>query len=639
MKSWPLIIALVALLLSLSTTSCRCSDDGALATLTARQGNVTRDTRATLAQWVDAEVNSTFSLGDGVRTIEQSTAMLELVDASRLKLLPKTILRFSDALPGANQHAFDVETGGAILETGESGVVLKTSLGLARIEAKSKVVLRRIDRGLRFEVQVGTARLETSEGRWALGRGEVAVLTGAAAVQALPDATAPTAAPEVSGLAPPKVAEFTDSITGQVLGTGVSLKKPGEQGFTQLTPGALELPRGSTAQVKRGSRLTVSHRGSTAALSGDGTYRVAGASGALVTVEQGSLSLTGAPTRVLVPGGAILTTDGTSASVDAGRKDTRVRVQIGKVSVEGASGTTEVAAGQEGLLDREGVVKLEGVGLAYADIVVDVGESFVVHDPMPPTAVRFRFAGACADGGIVEVKGIAGPEFAAGKGSVALPFTPGHYGYSLHCLKAEANGVPAVASGTLTVVQDAGTRPVPKAPPATGLETDGRSYTVMYQNQLPKVSLRWSSAPPEAKSFSLVHQFPTGSKSYETTSPSYVFASGALRAGTHVFYFEGGGKVSRWTTVRILFDNKAPTVSLQTPANLDAAPGDRVTIAGVAQRGWRVEINGKPADLDAQHRFSQEVEMPTDERSLAVRLTHPRQGTHIYLRRAAGLHD
>ena len=127
---WPLILALLALLVSLSATSCRCSDDGTLATLTERQGNVTRDTSATLKEWVDAQLNSTFALGDAVRTSDGSTAILDLADASRLKVQPKTILRFSDAPPGANQHAFDIETGGAVLETGDRGVVLRASLGL-----------------------------------------------------------------------------------------------------------------------------------------------------------------------------------------------------------------------------------------------------------------------------------------------------------------------------------------------------------------------------------------------------------------------------------------------------------------------------------------------------------------------------
>ena len=639
MKSWAFIVALLALLLSLSATGCRCSSDEVLATLTARQGNVTRDTRSTLAQWVDAKVNGTFSLGDGVRTLEQSTAMLELADASRLKIQPKTILRFTDTLPGANQHAFDVAMGGAILETGKRGVVLKTSLGLARIEANSKVVLKRVDRGLWFEVQVGTARLESGEARRTLKRSEVAVLTGQAVVHELRDAAAPRAAPETSGQVPPKVANIADLITGLVEGRGVSLKQPGKRGFTKLTPGALELRRGSTVRVKKGSRLTISHRGTTAALTGDGTYNVAGAPGALVTVEHGSLSLRGDSTRVLVPGGAIVTNDGTSASVASVSNGTRIRVQIGKVSIEGASGATEVAAGQEALLDRDGAIKLEGVGLAYADIVVDAGESFVVHDPMPPTAVRFQFAGACADGGVVKVKGRTNPGFAVGKGSVALPFPPGQYDYSLQCLQADGLGGPAVASGRLTVVKDAGTRPMPKAPPATGIETDGRTYTVVYQNQLPRVSLSWSNAPPDAQSFSLVHRSPAGTKKYSTNSPSYTFVSGALSAGTHVFYFEGGNKVSRWTTIRIRFDNKAPTATLKTPANLAAAPGDRVTIAGVAQLGWRVEIDGKPALLDAQQQFNQEAAMPTDERALVVRLTHPRHGTHIYLRRATDHHD
>jgi hypothetical protein len=160
----------------------------------------------------------------------------------------------------------------------------------------------------------------------------------------------------------------------------------------------------------------------------------------------------------------------------------------------------------------------------------------------------------------------------------------------------------------------------------------------MYQNQLPSVSLAWSKAPSSG-SFSLVHRSNGGQRRYKVGSAAYSFRSGSLQEGQHVFYFEGGGKVSRQTTVRIRFDNKAPTASLKTPANLNVAQGEKVIIAGVAQPGWKVEINGKAAKVDGEQRFSQEAEMPGGERALAVRLTHPRRGTHIYVRRAAGTHD
>jgi len=179
---------------------------------------------------------------------------------------------------------------------------------------------------------------------------------------------------------------------------------------------------------------------------------------------------------------------------------------------------------------------------------------------------------------------------------------------------------------------------MPKKPPSTGVEADGRTYTVMYQNQLPAVSLRWSKAP-SGTGFVLSHRSAAGNRSYKVSTPAYSFRSGALPEGAHTFYFEGGGKVSRQTTVQIKFDNAAPTASLQTPVGLNVKQGEQVTISGVAQPGWNVEINGKSAALDGQQRFSQKAEMPTDERALAVRLTHPERGTHIYVRRAAHTND
>jgi hypothetical protein len=164
---------------------------------------------------------------------------------------------------------------------------------------------------------------------------------------------------------------------------------------------------------------------------------------------------------------------------------------------------------------------------------------------------------------------------------------------------------------------------------------DGRTYTVLYQNQLPAVSIRWPNAPTTG-SFVLRHKSSSGQRSYDTGQPSYGFRSGALPEGRHTFYFEGGGKVSRQTNVVIRFDNAAPTASLKTPGRVSVKPGGEVSIAGTAQPGWTVDVNGKKLSQDGQQRFSSKAEMPANQRALEVRLTHPQRGTHIYVRRAAG---
>jgi hypothetical protein len=163
------------------------------------------------------------------------------------------------------------------------------------------------------------------------------------------------------------------------------------------------------------------------------------------------------------------------------------------------------------------------------------------------------------------------------------------------------------------------------------VDTDGRTYTVTYQNQLPSVSVRWQKAPP-AGSFSLVHRSPRGQNNHKLSAAVHAFRSGQLSDGRHVFHFEGGGKVSRQTTVQIQFDNAAPTASLSTPEAV--RQGEKLNITGTALPGWSVEINGESVPLDGQQRFSWEAQMPGEERALAVKLTHPHRGTHIYVRRA-----
>ena len=639
-------IVLVCLLLvsGLGMTGCRGCSEAELARLESKMGSVDRDTKAKPQEWTAARVGATFSMGDGVRTGKSSTALLVLDDGSKLEIRPNTIVRFSDTPPKARERAFDVETGEALLDTSGAGLVLKTSLGLARIDGNSRVLLKRTTRGIRFEVRVGRAILETKNGETnevREGQG-IIVGIGEAALERISLKSEDPQGAAVPGAAAAKTAgepePIQGDIVGQVVGSGVRLKALTAKSFMPLTPGSVKVPSGSTIEVRKGSSLSLRHGGATALLDGAGTYQIPGGD-ALVRVQRGSVVLSGGRTRVDVPGGAIITAPGSGATVNTlGKKETRVQVTKSHVWVEGASGSQEVAVGQEALLDGQGQLRLQGKGLDYSDITINTGESAVVHDPKPPTAVRVLFGSACPNGGVLRVKSKAGAQFATGSRWAALPFAAGRHEYALHCLQGDAIVEEVASAGVLTILHDAGTRPVPSKPPATAVEVDGRNYTVMYQNQLPSVTLRWARAP-EASSFVLRHRSGRGEHSYKLSSPFYSFRSGALAEGSHTFYFEGAGRVSRQTMVHIKFDNAAPTASLQTPVGPGIGQGEQITISGVAQPGWSVEVNGKSVGLDGQQRFSQKAEMPTDDHALAVRLTHPQRGTHIYVRRAALAHD
>jgi hypothetical protein len=183
------------------------------------------------------------------------------------------------------------------------------------------------------------------------------------------------------------------------------------------------------------------------------------------------------------------------------------------------------------------------------------------------------------------------------------------------------------------VLSDAGTKAVPRTAPSTTLEADGRSYTVLYQNQVPQISLNWAGAPPSGP-YVLHHSNNGAARTYTASAPSYSFRSGRLGEGKHVFYFQTGGKLSRHTTVQVRFDNAAPKASLQIPVAPSAAPGEGLSVTGSALPGWDVEVDGKKLEQDARGRFAAAASMPTSQQAIEVRLTHPTRGTHIYLRRA-----
>jgi hypothetical protein len=213
---------------------------------------------------------------------------------------------------------------------------------------------------------------------------------------------------------------------------------------------------------------------------------------------------------------------------------------------------------------------------------------------------------------------------------VALALKTGNYRYELRC---ESNRSTLVRRGRVSVLKDGGTRAMAVHPPSTLLQADGRNYTVLYQNRLPEITLAWPN-PPAGGAIQLVHERADRKETFQLDQASHTFASGRLEEGKHLFHFIGGGKISRHTSLSILFDNAAPTASLNTPVAVNARSGDPLTVSGTALPGWDVQVEGLSAKRDAQGRFSQATVMPAERRAVVIRISHPERGTHVYLRRS-----
>ncbi|HTV19053.1 MAG TPA: hypothetical protein VMG12_10290 [Polyangiaceae bacterium] len=599
-----------------------CGHDTPLARLTASSGQVERDTAHELGHWRPAADGDSFQLGDGVRTLVDSSARLELDDGSALGLEALTSIRFSEHPPSEQTLAFDVETGEAVLQAGAEAVNVQTRVGLARIDSRSTVRLGPAEGGVRFVVHVGHAVFGGSND---LRPGDEVVVSSEGVAQ--PAAPRVAVAPAPSTSAPNAPPSAPAPLFARVKGRGARLANGA--GWSLLAEGSAPLAPGSKLRLSRDTEVEVTRDAERATLDQPGDYVIAPNPTVLVAAARGGLTAGGASAvRIEVPGGVIVVAAEGRARVQTGERGTRVDVLGKSAQLESAERSETLLAGQRGTLRRGAAPDIEGRSLDYADLEIAAGDSVIVHDPKPPTAVRFAFGDACAGHGRIDLTGPSEKRtYAAGAAAVTLGLDAGTFRYQLSC-----DGATRVSrKGRVRVLRDAGTRRVVAKPPTTRVVADGRPYTVLYQNRLPRIELSWKN-PPSAPNLQLLHE--RADKTSETialSQPAYAFEPGKLGEGEHVFAFQGGGRLSRRTPVLIAFDNAAPTATLDVPIELDG--GAPVEIRGAALPGWDVRVEQQKPSLDAQGRFSLTSPWPSDRRAIAVWLSHAGRETHVYLRR------
>ncbi len=635
---WKLLCTVCLFALGL-TSGCRCGSEP-FAQLTSVQGAVSRDHNESLNQWQPAAVGAEFAIGEAVKTASSSGAQVRFDDGAKLKLEESTTIRFLATKPDSGERGIDVVTGEATLTTNGASK-LRTGIGLAVLEGGSTIRLTKTTRGLRFLVDVGLARLQGTDGQVTeLKAGdEFEVGIGMAIVDRVDEAPAATASAAATATAPslPMSGPIVANITGQ----GVQQQRPGEKRFTSLAEGEAVIEPGSKLRLKANNEVVVSRDGQSATLTGPGSYLIGGEGVDFVRPDIGGtvLEADGRDITLEVPGGSVtaLGSQGRSrseVSVDRKGKVT-VRVRQGKLKAD-LHGNQALLSPGEGLIADKTSFSVTGRSLGYADISTQAGTGLMIHDPDPPTAVAVNFGELCPHLGMLELldkKRVAAT--AIGRSSASLAFSSGKHGYQVRCLSEDGELSEPKTSGKITVYHDAGTAALAKSPPATGVNVDGRRYTVMYQNRLPSLTVRWPNAP-KADSYTISIRGAGGSKQITSKQPVHTFQSGSILEGSHRVQFKASnGRVSRTTTVSIRFDNAAPKASITTPAPGSFSPGSTVHVTGIALPGWKVSVGGTSFPMDAQRRFSGQA--TAGKRGLVLRFEHEQRGVHHYLRRAAGI--
>lgn len=616
-----------------------------LAVLTAIDGDgVQRDFAAGVGKWEHAKAGARFSLGDGLQTTAPSQATLDLTGGGQLRVRPGSRIRFLVDGAGAGESAIDVQTGEALLMSGVAELRLRTHVGLAVISPGARILLARIGESINYDVEVGEARFRSAQGEEVVLRaGEsMDVEIGMASLRR--KGGQDVAPPDAGAVEPVPASPVIASVESNGVLTRARDARPGSS-WQPLPRGERALEIGTQLKLPTGTSVLLTRGADKARLTGAGEF-VVGAGVVLVETKQGGVHVdaNGGDVEIIVPGGVIVaraSDGGSSAQVQVGATSGSVFVERGSVAFKNADESVELtggeqhkfafaAIGEEPLDDPSAVTP----GPDYANIGVRAGESFVVHAPDVPVAIAFDASHKCSGQVALELvaaAGAKGRQRGQGEGRANLLFPAGTRAYTARCVDAKGAPGQVVARGSVQVLQDAGTRRLPPRAPTSEVEADGRTYSVYYQNQLPDIRIRWPN-PPKATAFTLE----VDGKAQPLDKAEHVFRSGTLRDGTHKLAFLAGERRSRTTTVEVSFDNTAPTASLSAPGDRSFAAGGTVMIEGVVLPAWKVTVDGGTITMEGAERFVGQVATTSAKPDVAVRLTHPRLGTHYYLRRAAG---
>jgi hypothetical protein len=365
-----------------------------------------------------------------------------------------------------------------------------------------------------------------------------------------------------------------------------------------------------------------------------GAARLQSAQGGSRVLQRGAVVEVGIGLAVLEKSGPAVAAAKTASASTAGQPAAPAATQSPQALTASAAVPPAAESPQELAASAErGRVAAIGAGPAHPSVIAAAGESFTVHAARVPIAVAFDVGARCPGEAVLVLDGR--PRARGRRVSALVP--AGKHAYGLRCVLADGTLAPGPAlTGSVTALRDAGTAQLPRRAPTAFVDADGKTYTVLYQNHLPRIELRWPGAPASARY--LVHVEPGVKRApLSSRKPEHAFASGALGEGRHALYFTTpDGARSKTATLEIRFDNAAPKASVSTPRDGSFAPGANVKVAGVALPGWQVTLPTGTLALDRQFRFVGTATTSEAQPDIALRFSSPRGGVHYYVRRASG---
>ncbi|MDB4959628.1 MAG: hypothetical protein JWO36_7197, partial [Myxococcales bacterium] len=553
------------------------SKPAALAELMKAEGAVDRQEADDKHPWTGAPIGTAFYLGDAVRTADGG-ARLKLGNSAQIAMQPHTVLRFGRKgaasqisvevgtidLSGTGNYGFDVGDV-KLAQNGSIRITATGKPGASSIELLAgKVQIATID-GKTVDLEVGKI-IELGVG----------VITMLAAVDAGVEDAAVDAAPPIDA-----AVDVSGDATLEVVGPGGEQLPPGQSKWAPLAAGAGTIPKGT--KIRLGPRTTAKVTANGTTLEIAGGSRVTVGDDLLLFLELGTAhAITTGDSEIKLPGGALAvkgtaTSAGEAKLVVDNRADAKITAQRNNAKITGSQGATiDLARGETATLKKGGVITPDSVIPNYFDMAVLVGDtpSFTIHDPKGSTAVQFNFNGKCPNGGIVEMD--HDPKFrtakvSAGKETANMLVPGGSWSYRLRCTQGGNEGA-AVASGRIAVIRDDGRRPLPPKPGKNPIDADGRTWSISYQSVIPIVEVKYKGG---GSSFKL--HLATGGveETYDSATPVFTVPGTKLKEATYTFWIDHDGvKQDKVSTLKINFDQTAPQVYIESPANGSPFPAE-----------------------------------------------------------------
>jgi len=614
-----------------------CSKDKAGARVLAKLVEVVEgqaDQRAAKTEWSPAKEGSTFVDGQALRTDEVGVAKLKFA-GEMLRMGPDTTVYF-----GNKKIDFDGE-----IEVDEGLGELGLDFGEAEVTTTGRLRIVKRKNNVKFEVLVGKATI-TSRGEVTVAEPgqELEFEIGAGVMVSARDRQMDAG---VTVVTPPELPvdggsteAAAGALTAEVVGAGVRVRVEESQPWQDLKKGTHELGERAEIELKgRKAKVIVSRGADQVVLIGSGSASLDANAEEFIAVNRGRAVGNSREGDVLiaVPGGTIrlhAEKNGSRAKVDVGRDGALTSVESGRVTVKSGETQESLHGGETANVSKDGV-EVTNRAPTTANMTLKSTKAATLHVVKAPANVRIDFRDSC-DRGVVEVskKNTFGGDTQTreGIGSAIVRLGSGTNYYRVRCYEGDTLSKKTAISGRLSVRRDSGSRPLPRGAPRNVIDADGRRYTVLFQNLMPALTFRWRNAPSSASY--VLHIKPREgrgkSRQVSTSSASKSFRSGAFAEGAYDYWFTGAGAESKHSQLVVSFDNAAATGYLSSPKANAVLTGSEVRVTGAAVEGWTVRVDGKELRLDGQYRFDQVV--PLGPNGIAVQFSHPKYGTHYYLR-------